>query len=899
MAKRADLAKPCSEIERLRNQVRDLEHRIHEERRHEVRQNEEGSRFAHEPSSALSPQLSNASRHSGIDAVLGPGHAGLIWDGIHTSTARSAQKTWYGPASLVYFIGRLDRFLSQVLLQPSSESELQPKAASKFLDGPTSTRLDEEAGEKRHGRPVDTPRSGQSRDAILQHSAAGKGNWDMDAQHQSSVTEHLTPTQEEYFLNLFWQSYHTSFPILDHDVFQKHYDSLWESSTKDRKPSALVDMVIALCMQYGTAIVSPDSARPNARELKAKAYSNDATIAGRWHYRRCQALLASELESPTISTLQCHILTVIYLCCASFQNMADSTLALATRTAVMLGLHLEPGLSVPRKQREQQKRLWWCLCVLEAKTSMKLGRPFLVDVGDTTCGLPGDAREVAQLSGSQFAAPGEHATWLTFNLQNTKLVLATRAVYTAFYKECTQGSSNGSADRHHTAVSDEPQVLARSVHTEVLNRHIGTLHRWVEDVPLVLKTRRRNNGAAFSTDLSKLDIEQFSPLWLQRQRLLLELLYHNLLLNLHRPFISFIAESSLSPQPMSAPSSTSSKRSSPFTDGGRAGARRPSKIDGSQAHADTCARHATALTHIMHQVICSTDILSGWNEAFQWQWNAAMTLVGYCFSHHSQGSKTSQSPPYSADGTHKPSPLFGSQGIHADGKNSSTAEAARNAIDLCVEIFDIFGKSFVVAASAAEVIRDLRVTLDYVSGQRRSGGGAGAGLPSQVMVNTRQHLQSSARQQLLTPQTTEPESGQSHENDSEDQFDHEGASYGQAANRSISHGDPAITHTDMTANKDQSQCTDREMDFQNGAMGFGSGHVMGLGRENDVSNLRGAGNDFSMYLQHAQSDQHLANVFAHSALDMAFAVDSFNSLDMLQPDMNNDMFNSQWPFMNG
>ncbi len=43
------------------------------------------------------------------------------------------------------------------------------------------------------------------------------------------------------------------------------------------------------------------------------------------------------MESPTISTIQCQLLCVIYLCCGTFQNMADGAYGLAVRTAYSSG----------------------------------------------------------------------------------------------------------------------------------------------------------------------------------------------------------------------------------------------------------------------------------------------------------------------------------------------------------------------------------------------------------------------------------------------------------------------------------------------------------------------------------------------------------------------------------
>ncbi len=565
------------EIERLEQRVEQLE--------------QEKERDAEKPVDQLQipigfpPSLSDG-RGSGTGAPRPKG----VWEGIYISTARSPQKTWYGSSSLFYYIGRIDAFLTAALQQSHPADRMLPDSASNLLDGPTTVAAEEQAGQLTG--PTDDP---------------------------ITTGEYLTSTQEEYFLGLFWQSYYTSYPIFDELEFKKYYRSLWATPEGKRKPSALADIVIAVCMQYGMAGLEQGLEATS----RANVSNTDATIAGRWYYRRCQTLLSAELESPNISTLQCHILCSIYLCCASFQNMADSTCGLAVRTAYMLGLHLEPPQSMPRRERETRKRLWWTLYVLETKMSMKLGRPFILHDSSTTCSLPADDREIAMLVGSSFAPLGENVTWLTWNLHNTQLLLAARTAYTTFHDGAPDIFNAGNCKPITEPLED-----------------------WLKDVPEAIKTQRQNNGVPFSTDRSALLIEKFAPLWLQRQRLLLELMYHNLCINLYRPSISL----------------ASATAQSPLAD----------------EMAMKCAAHAMALTHMMHQVLTSTSILAGWLEAFQWQWNAAMTLVGIVLAY-----------PY----------------------DDSTG-AARSTIDLSVAVLEHFGNSFAVAAGAANIVGELCVKID-------------------------------------------------------------------------------------------------------------------------------------------------------------------------------------------
>ncbi|KAK3310030.1 fungal-specific transcription factor domain-containing protein [Chaetomium strumarium] len=580
------------EIERLRQKVLELELELQRERAGGLA-----------GSSSLSPPALSVSSDHGI-GLIGDSSRINLWGGIRMSTARSPHKTWYGPSSLFYFISRINAFLDGSLQQRHSADHMLLDSSSRRLDEPAATPEAEE--------PSQDPRVGGVTKAT-----------------------YLSPTQEEYFLDLFWQSYHTSlFPILDETAFKEHYRSLWTASGNTRKPSALVDIVVAMCMQYGMSML------PAVKQQVFGDHS-DAAIAGRWHYRRSQTLLARELESPTVSTLQCHLLSCIYLCCGSFQNMADSACGLAVRAAYMLGLHLNPPQTMPRREREMRKRLWWALYVLDSKIGMKLGRPFLLPhLSSATPSLPGDDLDAALQSGSNFAPLGDNVTWLSFDLQQSKLFQAARTVHTAFYDRSPNAN-------HGQTMWDDQQALAS--HAEFLGPYMRGLDEWAAGVPVALRTERQGNGAPFSTDDSPLNIEQFAPLWLQRQRLLLELMYHHLCANLYRPFISFS-----SPTPTSATVA--------------------------EEAALKCALHAMAVTRITHQVLSTTNILAGWHEAFQLQWNAALTLVGFVLAH-----------PH----------------------HVSTADA-RKAMDQSVAVFDIFSDSFAVAASAAKIMRDLGAKVNFL-----------------------------------------------------------------------------------------------------------------------------------------------------------------------------------------
>ncbi|KAJ5767315.1 uncharacterized protein N7511_004931 [Penicillium nucicola] len=398
----------------------------------------------------------------------------------------------------------------------------------------------------------------------------------------SNAGVYLSPIQEEYFINFFWQTYHTSlFPILDETQFKQHYQSLWVSGGKDRKPSALVDIIIAMCMQHGISALPSDT---QGFLVEGK----DALVAGRWHFWRGQTLLTYELESPSLSTLQCHLLCSVYLCGGSFHNMLDNSIGQAVRTAYALGLHLDPSPNMSEKDREMRRCLWWAVYLMDSKVGMKLGRPFMLRDSHVMPCLPSDSFNAARMSGSAFAPIGDDSTWLSYNIQQTQLYIKVRAAYTGYYDQELHLRDG------HT-IWDDRHALEASA--EALFPHIQILKEWSNNVPDALKLKRHNSGRPLSTDGTRLLLEQFAPLWLQRQRVLLEHSYHHLSINLYRPLISF-----------------SSK---------------PSPGSPAEEIAMRCASHAIMLSKITQQALADTSILDGWHEAFHCQWNAAMTLIGF------------------------------------------------------------------------------------------------------------------------------------------------------------------------------------------------------------------------------------------------------------------------------
>lgn len=485
------------------------------------------------------------------------------WEGIHVATSRSDQTSYYGPASAFYFVSRIGAFLARALQQPCEGRSMQPKGADRTVILGNGHEQDDE------------------REGMAMRAAGGYS-------HNPSMNR----TQEEYFLSLWWEGYHCFQPIVDETELRRHYASLWEPGRPNRRQSALVDIILALCLQYGYTFIPRDANRSSDRD----ASFDDATIAGRWYYRRSQALLTADLESPSITTVQCYVFTVTYLCCASFQNMCHVVIAQAVRVAHIIGLHLEPPASLPKGERELRKRIWWALWTLDSKTSAKLGRPFIIDASQTTVTWPSDDFETASYNGATLGFYSPTVTWLTYSLQNQKLVHAMADVHTALYSKCGEVM----AARGLSSLYKDPSALECCA--ELLATKMPAMRAFVDQVPAAMKTRRRGGGEPFSNDRSALEIESLAPMWLQRQRVCLELSYTAAMTNLTRPFITFYSNSSTY---------------SPIA----------------ERHAAASVNYAISHTHIMHQLVTETDLMGGWSEYFLWQWNAAITICGFILAY--------------------------------------------------------------------------------------------------------------------------------------------------------------------------------------------------------------------------------------------------------------------------
>lgn len=69
-------------------------------------------------------------------------------------------------------------------------------------------------------------------------------------ENDAIAADRLNRSQQDFLVDLYWLWYHPIYPIINEDEFGTLYNATWHERTGvARRPSPLVDIVIALCIQ--------------------------------------------------------------------------------------------------------------------------------------------------------------------------------------------------------------------------------------------------------------------------------------------------------------------------------------------------------------------------------------------------------------------------------------------------------------------------------------------------------------------------------------------------------------------------------------------------------------------------------------------------------------------------
>lgn len=382
--------------------------------------------------------------------------------------------------------------------------------------------------------------------------------------------------QQLFFLNLFWQTYHSMIPILCEIDFRAHFDSLWDGNS--RRSSPLVDVILALCIQYG-------------RKFIVRGGGDSEDDASRWYFHQCRKALAENWEAPSMSTIQAYIFMIIYLQNIARPTCASILLASAVQAAYRLGLHLKRHRSNETPYvSELATRTWWTLFILDTKLSVELGSPRLIDISTVCCPPPRDDPDLARHTITNFASNIEGISWLSHHAQEVKLLEAVRMAHTRFF--------NGELST--SEIYKDSQELERTA--ELLTECMEPIRTWAAEVPAGLRTPRQAPDSTFSTQVSPACTAGNTPLWIQLQRIVLECEYHKQCLYLYRTFIHFHPHA---------------QTATPLAD----------------AHATSALQHATALTSILREIILQKFSFASCYYSVEFIWQAAIVMLAYTLAY--------------------------------------------------------------------------------------------------------------------------------------------------------------------------------------------------------------------------------------------------------------------------
>uniref|UniRef100_A0A0D2XXY0 Xylanolytic transcriptional activator regulatory domain-containing protein n=1 Tax=Fusarium oxysporum (strain Fo5176) TaxID=660025 RepID=A0A0D2XXY0_FUSOF len=293
--------------------------------------------------------------------------------------------------------------------------------------------------------------------------------------------DRLQREQQDALLDLYWQGYHAIYPVIDEATFRQHYDSLWSDNTK-RQACPLVDIVIALCIQFGSSYTTCDNVVVPDQP-------------GFDFYLQAQQALVQDLDYPSLQSAQCYFLSAIYLLALNKENSAYMMIRSAVAAAESLGLQLDGDNETQDTEgptcAKTGSRLWRCLVTLDTQVSLHLGRPFAISEPHLYEREHPESDSIAQLAGPNFTiSQSSGINWLRFQHERQGLFQVIREIHT----ELARVMENVLSEIDQPDFYQHPS--SREKCAKYLYEQLKRLKAWVEKLPGSLKTPRlsRDSG---------------------------------------------------------------------------------------------------------------------------------------------------------------------------------------------------------------------------------------------------------------------------------------------------------------------------------------------------------------------------------------------------------------------
>ena len=299
------------------------------------------------------------------------------------------------------------------------------------------------------------------------------------------------------------------YPFVHEGSFRARYEALWVDYTRDQAQPAVWLAVVNLVFAYGY-------------EFCAEQQENFATLASPFVDRAKSIVLSHMFTSTNLHLVQALLLLCHYLQGTLQLNECWNLVGLMIRSAVSIGLHLNPAKdkSFSTVEKEERKRAWWGCFVLDRTLSMKFGRPpsILFDnAKDVDLPLDVDDQYIREASIAP-RQPWGRPPRLSFFIQTIKLSEVIDNILSRMYDTTRKSQMESNQNLWWSCSPDESTRLSNAVLLD------GQLQAWWDAMPAHLKTE---------PDL--LDGREF-----QRQRLVIRIRFLQMRLLLQRPsFVLF------------------------------------------------------------------------------------------------------------------------------------------------------------------------------------------------------------------------------------------------------------------------------------------------------------------------------------------------------------------------
>ncbi len=154
-------------------------------------------------------------------------------------------------------------------------------------------------------------------------------------------------------LRVYWQNYHSIFPLLHWPTFERKYRALWKQAERPRLGFADVLFQATLNTVLALACL-----RNDAMTLEERQYH-----ANEFHKRSLNLVPIESLERASVEIVQMLLLRALYLYFAGRPDPCWLISGAAIRMATGINLNLTPPRKLNQLEREMRRRVWYGGCI--------------------------------------------------------------------------------------------------------------------------------------------------------------------------------------------------------------------------------------------------------------------------------------------------------------------------------------------------------------------------------------------------------------------------------------------------------------------------------------------------------------------------------------------------------